>query len=88
MPVQNTLECNTKAAVSDRRLAFTIPGAVEASGLSRTMIYEMIGAGLLRARKARARTIITADDLRDCIDKLPVLDAMTGLGHRGRPRKA
>ena len=52
-------------------LAFTIPDAVQASGLPRTTIYELIGKGALEARKAGRRTLIPADSLRRYLDGLP-----------------
>lgn len=52
-------------------LAFTLPAAVQVSGLGKTTLYELIGAGKLDARKAGNRTLITADSLRRYIAELP-----------------
>ena len=52
-------------------LAYTIPGAVKASGLSRTRLYAMMGEGTIEARKVGRRTLITADSLRACLAALP-----------------
>jgi hypothetical protein len=52
-------------------LAYTIDGAVKASGLKRTRIYELIGLGQLVAKKAGRCTIITADSLQRYIEDLP-----------------
>ena len=59
------------------KLAFTIPDAVQASGLPRTTIYELIGAGLIEARKAGRRTLIPADSLRRYLDALPLATIRT-----------
>jgi len=58
-------------------LAYNIPGAVEASGQSRTGIYDAIKSGALIARKRGARTVILADDLRRWLESLPTLNTRT-----------
>jgi hypothetical protein len=55
------------------KLAHTIPEAVLASGLSRSMLYLAIGRGALRARKCGARTLILDADLRFFLQSLPNL---------------
>ena len=52
-------------------LAHSILEVVEATGLSRTSIYEDIRAGLLTARKRGRRTIILDVDLRTYLATLP-----------------
>jgi excisionase family DNA binding protein len=47
-------------------------GAVAATGLGRTKIFEAINQGRLRARKAGRRTLIHIDDLNAFIRSLPV----------------
>ena len=59
-------------------LAFTIADASKVSGLGRTSIYELIGAGKLRAIKAGNRTLIPADALRAFIASLPSAQITTG----------
>jgi excisionase family DNA binding protein len=58
-------------------IAHTIDGAVKASGLGRTKIYELIGAKKLEARKSGKRTLIMADSLRSYLASLPVADIRT-----------
>ena len=53
------------------KLAFTIAEAVEAGAGSRTMIYEAIKNGTLRARKRGKRTVLLADDLAEYLESLP-----------------
>ena len=52
------------------RLALTIPEACTASGVSRTTLYEEIGAKRLRVVKVGRRTLVTVDALRDWIKLL------------------
>ena len=51
--------------------AFTIAEAVEAGAGSRTVVYEAINAGTLRAKKRGKRTIILAADLAQYLKSLP-----------------
>jgi len=53
------------------RGGYTINGASEWSGLSRTRIYAEIGLGNLVAKKAGRRTLITGASLQALIDSLP-----------------
>ncbi len=51
--------------------AFTIREAVEAGAGSRSVIYENIKSGALRARKRGRSTIILATDLTEFLEGLP-----------------
>ncbi len=53
------------------KLAFTIAEAVEAGAGSRTMIYEAIKSGELKARKRGKRTVFLAADLTAYLESLP-----------------
>lgn len=59
-------------------IAHTIADAAKISGLGRTSLYELIGAGKIEARKAGNRTLIPADSLRAYIASLPRADIRTG----------
>jgi hypothetical protein len=61
------------------KLAHTIPQAVQASGLSRSMLYLAIGRGELLARKCGARTVILDDDLRRFLSRLPRFASTTAM---------
>ena len=50
--------------MTTEKLAYSIAGAVEASGLSRAYIYEHIKGGRLKTIKAGRRTLVLAEDLR------------------------
>jgi excisionase family DNA binding protein len=53
------------------KLGFSIKEAAQASGLSRSLLYLVIGEGQLRARKCRGRTIILREDLQRFLASLP-----------------
>ncbi len=59
-------------------ITHTIADAAKVSGLGRTSLYAAIGAGKIEARKAGARTLITADSLRAYLASLPRADIRTG----------
>lgn len=53
----------------------TILGAVEASGCSRTRLYDALKRGDLTARKAGKRTLINYADLQAYLASLPAYGA-------------
>ncbi len=53
------------------KMAFTIPEAVEAGAGSRTVVYEAIKSGTLKARKRGRSTVILAVDLARYLENLP-----------------
>lgn len=55
-------------------LAYRIPQAVKASGLTRTRIYEEIAAGRLVARKCGGTTLIERSELERYIASLPTVE--------------
>jgi excisionase family DNA binding protein len=54
-------------------LSYSISAAARASGISRTVIYEEIGQGRLRAVKRGRRTLILSDDLGQWLASLPAM---------------
>jgi predicted DNA-binding transcriptional regulator AlpA len=58
-------------------LAYTIPGAVAATGLSRSTLYGAITKGELKARKCGKRTIILDSDMRRWLESLPFFTVST-----------
>ncbi|WAT17109.1 helix-turn-helix domain-containing protein [Aurantiacibacter sp. MUD11] len=56
-------------------IAVTIPQAVQASGLSRSALYEAMKRGDLTARKAGRRTLIAFADLEAYLASLPTYQA-------------
>lgn len=66
------------AAAIASAMAYTIDGASKVTGLGRTSLYGLIGAGKLEARKAGNRTLIPAESLRAYIASLPAADIRTG----------
>jgi hypothetical protein len=57
---------------------FTIQGAVQYSGLTRSRIYEAIAANSIVARKAGRQTIVDGDSLRAYLANLPRADIRLG----------
>ena len=55
-------------------ITYTVADAAKASGLGRTSLYCLIGAGKLRAIKSGARTLIPAESLRSYLASLPAAD--------------
>ena len=58
--------------------AYNIDGAIGYTGLTRSRIYELVGAGVLDARKAGRRTLIVGDSLRAYLAGLPRADIRVG----------
>jgi excisionase family DNA binding protein len=74
--------------MSETTLAFTIADAAKASGLGRTSLYELIGAGKIEARKAGNRTLIPAESLRTYIANLPHAEICTGRHRTTKPQQS
>jgi len=51
--------------------AFSIPDFCARYGIGRSSVYEEIQAGRLQAKKARRRTLITAEAAQAWLDSLP-----------------
>jgi len=56
-------------------ISVTIPDAVKATGMSRTVIYEKLKSGELPAKKAGRRTLISFADLEAYLENLPTYKA-------------
>lgn len=54
-------------STTNDKLAYTIPEACHAIGLSRSKIYELIAQGRLERRKIGKRTLIPVESLRALI---------------------
>lgn len=56
-------------------VAYTVPDACRTFGFGPTKAYELIGKGILDARKLGRRTLITADSLHAYLNSLPKLES-------------
>lgn len=52
-------------------MLYTVPEVMASTGLSRSMLYDLIRSGALRSVKVGRCRRISADDLRSFIEQLP-----------------
>jgi hypothetical protein len=64
--------------VNHEALAYRIDDARRMLGLGTTKLYALIGTGVLDARKAGSRTLITGESLRAYVANLPKANITTG----------
>ena len=57
----------------ESKLAHSIPEAAAVADVGRSTIYEEINSGRLIARKARGRTVILREDLKEWLAALPIM---------------
>lgn len=64
--------------VKTPKLAYSVPEAVVATSIGKTVLWEDIAKGKLPTRKRGTRTIILAEDLAAYLAGLPVLEPTIG----------
>ena len=57
------------AAPALQPLAYSVPGAAQALGVSKATVWRLVAAGELRTFKLGARTLIAAGDLLSLIER-------------------
>ena len=57
----------------NEKLSYGVADVVKASGASRSLIYEQIRAGKLKAHKLGRRTLILAADVQSWLAALPTI---------------
>ena len=56
------------------QLLFTIPECCRLAAIGRTKFYEPIDTGETPIRKVGRKTLVAASDLRDWVERLPVVE--------------
>ena len=64
------------------KLVYTLAEVCSAVRIGMTALYEEINSGALRAVKRGRRTLVLSSDLRDWLERLPVIESKGRDGHR------
>jgi excisionase family DNA binding protein len=70
----------------DPPMAYTVAEACATARTGKTVLYEAIKSGALRAVKRGRRTLLLPADLRDWVERLPPLQMKRRLGQNS-PRR-
>lgn len=72
-PTRDTSHIALNAGASNpaEPIALTVPNAVRFSGIGRSTLYKLLGAGQIESRKLGGRTLVVTASLRAYIAALP-----------------
>jgi excisionase family DNA binding protein len=70
----------------NEKLALTIPEASALANVCRSVVYQAVSSGALRARKRGRSTLILQNDLREWVDTFPAFSPAPTNNPHGRPR--
>ena len=73
--VAGTIPAPNGETKMDTPLAYTVAEACTVSRSGKTVLYEAIRSGALRAVKRGRRTLVLPADLRDWVERLPTMES-------------
>lgn len=74
-PLSSREETNLRARTNHmEQLLLTIPECCRLAAIGRTKFYELIATGEIPIRKIGRKTLVAASDLRDWVERLPVVE--------------
>lgn len=60
------------------QLLYTISQCCRMAAIGRTKFYELVASGEIPVRKIGKKTLVTAADLRDWVERLPAIEIKSG----------
>lgn len=68
---------NDKASMN-HQLLYTVAECCRMAAIGRTKFYELVANGEIPIRKIGKKSLIAASDLRDWVERLPVIESKSG----------
>jgi excisionase family DNA binding protein len=60
------------------QLLYTISQCCRMAAIGRTKFYELVASGEIPVRKIGKKTLVTAADLQDWVERLPAIETKSG----------